>query len=413
VTLRARVEPMFAGIRADLAGVLGDARLAIWALFLIGFPFYVFPSGTPQPADLLILVLAPMMFAGRRVTLAVPIRRTLATLRVFLFYVVVSNLAWSLILGTIAINLKDGFLLSPFFYLYNALLLYTIVLMYRRYGLRLLSISVRVIACSVALQVLISFFLLGSSHRSTGMFNNPNQLGYYALLAACIVLLTQKQLKLSTVFVTVTVTMTAYLAALSASKAAIASIGLLGIAFLFGKVRTMIVAGLALSALIFTSNPFSDAIDRAATRIETDESHAFFEERGYDRILHYPEYWLLGSGEGGYRRFEDTTVIGSHELHSSIGTLFFCYGIAGTLLFGLFMLQVVSGTGVRSWVIVASAFAYGMTHQGLRFAWQWVLLGLVIAIGDLERTARRARAAARATRARPATEGPRASEVDR
>ena len=32
-------------------------------LFVIFFPFYVFPSGLPQPADCLMVILTPMLFS--------------------------------------------------------------------------------------------------------------------------------------------------------------------------------------------------------------------------------------------------------------------------------------------------------------------------------------------------------------
>jgi hypothetical protein len=76
-------------------------------------------------------------------------------------------------------------------------------------------------------------------------------------------------------------------------------------------------------------------------------------------------------------------MIGSHELHSSMGTLFFCYGILGTILFCIFLWRTTSGSGLRAWIIVAGVFAYGMTHQGLRFRLVWVLLGMVVALREL------------------------------
>jgi hypothetical protein len=155
---------------------------------------------------------------------------------------------------------------------------------------------------------------------------------------------------------------------------------------LLGRLRTMIVAGLVLLALVFTSNPFSDAIDRTAQRFQIDQSLGFFEERGYDRIWNHPEYWVLGSGEGAYERFKDTTIIGSHELHSSLGTLFFCYGAVGLLVFLIFMWTVMRRTRLHAWLVMAPAFAYGMTHQGLRFSLMWVLLGVVVALRELDRT---------------------------
>ena len=242
--------------------------------------------------------------------------------------------------------------------------------------------------------VALSAIVRTDSIRSALSFNNPNQLGYFSLLCACIFLLTMKRLKLGTLFVVLGLIGCSYLALISASKAALGSIALLGIALLITRLRTMVLAVAVLGVLALTPNPFSRAIARAEYRIETDNTHSLLEERGYDRIINHPEHWLIGSGEGAYRRFTETTVIGAHELHSSGATIFFCYGIIGVILFGMFMWLVVKGSSSRAWLIVLPGFAYGMTHQGLRFIFMWVLLGVVMAVrhdeADQRRLAQRA-----------------------
>ena len=88
-------------------------------------------------------------------------------------------------------------------------------------------------------------------------------------------------------------------------------------------------------------------------------------------------------------------MIGAHELHSSIGTLFFCYGIVGTILFAIFVWIVLRGSALRIWLIVGAGFAYGMTHQGLRFILLWIMLGMVIALRDRDQQQRQQQRAAR------------------
>jgi hypothetical protein len=135
-----------------------------------------------------------------------------------------------------------------------------------------------------------------------------------------------------------------------------------------------------LAVLTFTANPFSRAIEKAQSRIANDQSHGLLEERGYDRVWNNPEYWFFGAGEGDYKRFADTTVIHSHELHSSAATLFFSYGVIGVALFAVFLWLALKGLSGRMWIVVLPGFAYGMVHQGLRFTLMWVMLGFVIAL---------------------------------
>jgi hypothetical protein len=78
-----------------------------------------------------------------------------------------------------------------------------------------------------------------------------------------------------------------------------------------------------------------------------------------------------------------------------MATLFFCYGIVGMLVFGTFVWGTMAGSGLRAWIIIGAALAYGMSHQGLRFRLLWLLLGMVSTLRELANRDRAARAAAR------------------
>jgi len=206
----------------------------------------------------------------------------------FIVYVMLVNAVWSVVLLTFSINAKDGFLMAPTFYIFNGLMLFTFFLMFQRYGERLLWLTVRLVLVSVFIQLAFAFLARASVGRATVMFNNANQLGYYALLSACVLLLGQKRLKLSTLQITAGLAACSYLALLSASKAALTSVVALGVTLLISRLRTIVVVALVFGVLIFTSNPFSAAIERAQQRIDNDQSFGFVEERGYDRIIDYP-----------------------------------------------------------------------------------------------------------------------------
>ena len=392
--MRRRISRSVRGTVVESRKVLNDPRLVLWSLFLVFFPFYIAPSGLPQPADCLILILLPMLLSqwnGRLLDMTRPLR----LLVIFTIYATLINVLWTLVLATFAIDLKHGFLLSPTFYIYNAIMLLCVLLMYQRYRLRFIWLTVRVILVSLGLQVIVSFVVTSHALRSSLMFNNPNQLGHYALLSACMLMLGMQKGKLGTALVTLGLIAACYLALMSASKAALGSIAMLGITLMFARLRTMVLATLVALALAFTSNPFSHALERAQQRIATDQSHGLLEERGYDRVIQYPEYWIFGSGEGDYARFADTTVIHSHELHSSAATLFFSYGIIGVLVFGMFLYRALRGASARILFIVMPGFAYGMVHQGLRFTLMWVMLGVAMALRHHDGEVRRAAASAR------------------
>ena len=96
--------------------------------------------------------------------------------------------------------------------------------------------------------------------------------------------------------------------------------------------------------------------------------------RGYDRLVNHAEYLLLGAGEGSYNRFQ--SELPGSELHSSYGTLLFCYGLVGALLFSLALL-LVCGLQVRWMLYLSPVMLFGLFHHGLRFTLFWVLLAYV------------------------------------
>jgi hypothetical protein len=282
------------------------------------------------------------------------------------------------------IDVKRGFLFTLTYYVYNAIFFLLALVLYTRYRERFLWLTLQLTLASVVLQALISFVFSRGGSRSEVLFNNPNQLGYFAVLSASILCFGRRRLGLGTLPAVVGLLAAAYLALLSSSKAALGATAILVIVGLLSNPRFIIVTGLAALLLLVTSNRVTEAIERARTRIQTDESAGFFEERGYDRILDNKQHWFFGAGEGGYRRFKETSAIGSHELHSSGGTIFFCYGIIGSVLFGVFCWRVIQRGRMRYILMLMPAAAYGLTHQGLRFTLFWVLLAMFIALKDHE-----------------------------
>jgi hypothetical protein len=389
---RRRRPPPIVRLRASvtsLRAVFGDPAMFLWALYVLAFPLYVFPSGMPQPGDIMVIVLAPVALLRWNGKLPTHARTVFRPLLWFTLYVLLANLTWSAILGAWAIKPKWGFLLTPTFYIYNTLIFLIAYVLFLRYGERFLTITAQLVATSLLLQTAISFVFTRGGMRGQVLFNNPNQLGYFAVLSASIILLSQRRGGISTWLASAGLLAAMYLAVFSSSKAALGSIAILLAITTINRLRTALVVGLIAGALLLTSDTLTSVIDRADDRISSDQSYGFFEERGYDRIINHPEYWLLGSGEGYYKRFDETTVIGDHELHSSAGTIFFCYGIAGSLVFLWFCFRVVKGSPWRSSLLLLPAAAYGMTHQGLRFTLLWMLLAQFAAYHTLRLAARR------------------------
>ena len=83
-------------------------------------------------------------------------------------------------------------------------------------------------------------------------------------------------------------------------------------------------------------------------------------------------YLVLGAGQGATERFDT-----EGEVHSTPGTLIFSYGLPGSVLFVLFLWNIVGGDAVRSTLLLAPLLAYGLVHNGLRFPWFWLAVCVI------------------------------------
>jgi hypothetical protein len=352
--------------------VAADPTLILWALYILLVPIYTFDSGLPQPGDLLIFLLAPAVLGRWNGRIPKTTKAAVVALLLFTAWATVVNVGWSAVLGSWTLNRKWGFLISPTFYIYNAIIFVVMVVLYQRLGRWFLWLTAQLILLSLLSQVLVSFFFSRGGIRGEVLFNNPNQLGYYAMLSASILMMAHRRVGISTLTLTVGMLAATYLSLLSASRAALSGLAILLAVGFLSRFRSMLIAGVIAVPIMF-SQPFTDVIERTQYRVENDESLTFFEERGYDRIYNNLEYVITGAGEGGFKRFEFTTAIRAHEMHSALGTILFCYGIPGVLLFILFCVRLIQGVPLRLVLMLLPAASYSVTHQSLRFTLLWVM----------------------------------------
>ena len=366
-------------VTSTWAEIARSPALMCWCVFLIMTPFYVLPVGLPQPADMLVPVLAPIALLTWDRRLDARTARTVRALVLFTLWVAIVNYGWAAILWKWT-NRRD-FVLHPLYYIFNLLLFTSAIVLARRDRLLFLRTTVFILFLSILLQVAASFVNRTKLYRGELYFDSPNQLGYYALLCACIFAATQRPLGIPRLWSSLGVAGCAYLAVLSASRASLAGILLLLFVLVFSNPRTIILATLVGLALTTVGGPLKHAIDASENRIEHDRFHklSFAEERGYDRLWNYPQYLLLGAGEGDYSRFVKE---GDHgrELHSSFGSIVFCYGLVGTTLFMIFLVRVVRGTSLRQGMMLVPALVYTVAHQGLRFTMFWIALAVFVVL---------------------------------
>jgi hypothetical protein len=357
--------------------------LVLLFAYLISMPFYVLPSGLPQPSDLVLSVAFALFWtycaARARVTLHPTLRQLTLVVLLFVTYVVAVGLCSTAAVGDVRIALY------PLFYLFNFLAFLLVLSLYSSEAERSLATVALGVLISLYLQTVLSLFLQGineEGERQVAFFNNPNQLGYYALLSASVLAIAREYRALSRTAYLTGMLCAVWLCALALSKAALVAIAVL---LLIETSRKRVDVPLLLGAILATI-AVSGAVDlvvleNVIARLQdigaaSDDSAA---GRGYNRIWLYPQHLIFGAGEGAFYRFSGTN---NGEIHSTFGTILFSYGVVGAAIFGLASLLVLLQVRLSRVLYLAPAALYGITHNGLRDTLVWVLLALVLALGQ-------------------------------
>src|SRR5262249_55414306 len=156
------------------------------------------------------------------------------------------------------------------------------LVLFQRFGDRFLRVTVNSVFIAVGIQVVWSFVFRSDRLREAVFFNNANQLGYWALLAACVIAVCQKRLKMSMITASLGVTTCTYLALLSASRAAAGGIVAIFLVTIISSPRMLLatIPIVVLGALV--GGPITHAFESTQYRIERDQftQVTFLEERG-------------------------------------------------------------------------------------------------------------------------------------
>lgn len=351
--------------------------MVVGAAFLLS-SVYIFPSGNPQPADFLFAATAVF------VTLRAGILKQKISVSGFpiawaalVLWVVVVCMGWAIY------HASADFLWHALFWIFN--LLVGVVVIY------LLSEGPRVerwVSNAISLGLVVSgvgvVLDLGSSVRVTGFFNNPNQLAYYSICAMGALLVLYR-CRVPVRFLPLAAFGSGALGVLgAASLAAMGGLVLLMLGYAVANVGSLrrgvgfsVVAAIAVAGVVvfdgFSGGGISGNLEARMDRMDA-KTGDWFEERKYDRVMAFPEYWILGAGEAHRERFYPYHV---GEIHSSLGNLLFAYGLPGLLLFLLLLWTIVRRAPLAVWMVLAAPLVYSLTHMGLRTTMFWVLLAVI------------------------------------
>jgi hypothetical protein len=349
--------------------------------------FYVFPSGSPQPADILLLlaIVATLLLAWRRLPSEPILYLALAT---FVGWIVVVNIVWYFL------DPDFVFLRKTSFYLYNSVVfLFVVTAGYHDWQRLKVVIWWSCVIALFAQLLYLEFLYVGSGKlRATGTFNNPNQLGYWALLVMACLAVVKERAPLGLLDV-LALGAGFYVLMLSLSKAASIS-GMLLVLLIVAFCKCRRAPGLLLAVALVLGLLFQIAEGGLVERFMGLESVANLNHRlsnigqqeddnlmhrGYIRLIQNPQYLAFGAGEGGFARLTRIAEKQDDELHSTLGTILMSYGLVGLGLFGLLLLVIFGRAPLASIAYLGPVMLYSVTHVGVRFSEFWIFLGLVYA----------------------------------
>lgn len=370
--------------------------LSTWALHLMLVPIYVFGSGSMQPSHMMLLLALSLFFlkpdnhrdaaisstpAELNRQIAARGRLICTLFALFALYVCMVNSTWSMLLSS------SKPLLFSSFQVYNLLLIYFIFSVASRDFYRFARYTRWGFSGAISIILLsILYSGVGSVARESGLFNNPNQLAFFCL-SSCLAFYIMEKLSIgSSLWNRALIGLSCFICILTLSRAGLVGCGLIFIASLFDGARKMsrgltivIVGGIL---VIFAGS--IDVLDKLEAR--NKQTNAVFdnqfEGRGYDRIVGNPEYILFGAGEGENRRFDGFLASIGGEMHSSVGTLLFSYGVLGLALYSsLWAIMLFSYSGMAFKICAAAPIIYSFTHNGLRFSAALIAIMLMICGG--------------------------------
>lgn len=363
---------------------LGIAMLV--SVYIVGKMFYVGSSGDAQLADIMLVGLVPFLIPYAA---AAHFVRTQYVLVAMFVWILLVNAVWAAVLN------DTVFLMYSFYFGFNILVCaaaYAAIAMSTDIGRKWMIRGLQVSAVAQLAAIIILPTLGG---RAIGTFNNPNQLAYWAVCAMMLLhVLRGGKLRREDIVV---VGATATCVLLSYSFAGFASWFMMLFFSLWvtigpGRQRLIITTvGVLLVALALTFTTVERGGRGQETSVlsnmqyfsELDERRARAQQvsqlqyRNIDRVSEYYSYTLVGAGEGGFSRFEKDENL-ALEIHSSFVTIFFSYGLVGIVLFlGMIVRMFMRSSAVMA-VALLPAISYGLTHNGLRFSFMWLAIGLIM-----------------------------------
>lgn len=355
------------------------------ACSIAALTLYLRPSGSVQPAHLALIVFSISYLTLRSWKFEF---WSLIFAGLFLYVGIVESFYYAFQ------SVTTGLINSAFFF-YNFTVTLAIYAFTQKFGPKSIVYGIYGATLSIFFQLLTTGFDLrgiDAVERTAAGFNNPNQLGFFSCILLSFGYLFYRSQVIPYLIAIAFFASSLLFSILSLSKAAlIANFIVILIALKPQFSKKSISLWILVSCLIFFTilwfvqkGAFDNYLFFSRLTNALEENDSSPESRGYLVQAHASVLQVLfGLGS------ENVHSILGHEIHSTPASILGNYGALGLAIFsGLifsWIRRLLKGFGFVGLVsIAAPSLLYGLTHNGTRFTFFWILFATSLALATTE-----------------------------
>ncbi len=340
--------------------------------FLSGF--YIFPSGLPQPAHMSIIfsfLLSGILYNKIKISDS-------RNLIIFVIYASFINVFFTLLIGDLS------YIVSTIYWIFN-LILFSVLVNLNISSIKKLFHYLRfIIPTSLIINIVI--WAVGAGRydfnpRYNGYFNDPNQMAFWVLCSCAMGLILFNNLKLKIIIYFLSF----FLILLTMSRSSTIGFLVLTLGLFFqhkGRLELKIIftliallVGIASFFILLHFGFLDNIIMRFSEGIESNAEQA--SDRGFTNLINYPQYLLLGAGQGAFYLYSET----GNEIHSTWLGIIFYYGVIGLFLFVSFLFNIYRKLDFAEKIIFLGPMFYGFFTYSARTLVFWFLVSIFLLYG--------------------------------